>query len=83
MIRIGGEQSNGMHQYVLWTALHAEGMGVNLQHYNPLIDTRLQTEYGIKATYALKAQMVFGRPTGAPKEKTFDSVESRVKWVGL
>lgn len=25
-----------MHQYMLWTALEAEGLGANLQHYNPL-----------------------------------------------
>ena len=75
------EQSNGMHQYVLWTALEAEGMGVNLQHYNPIIDVRLQTEYGIPATWSLKSQMVFGKPTGPPKAgKTFEPVEERVKY---
>lgn len=73
------EQSNGMHQYVLWTALEAEGMGVNLQHYNPLIDTRLATEYGVPETWSLKSQMVFGKPTGQPGEKKFEPIEERVK----
>lgn len=63
-----------MHQYALWSALEAEGLGVNLQHYNPLIDTRLEGMYGVPATWSLKAQMVFGTPTGAPGEKTFKPV---------
>ncbi|MCJ1454423.1 hypothetical protein MMC28_004776 [Mycoblastus sanguinarius] len=74
------EQTNGMHQYVLWTALEAEGLGVNLQHYNPLIDVRLQTEFNVPETYSLKAQMVIGKPTGKPGEKTFKPVDERVKF---
>lgn len=74
------DQTNGMHQYVLWTALEAEGMGVNLQHYNPLIDARLQTEYGVPETWNLKSQLVFGKPTGQPGEKTFQPIEERVKY---
>ena len=78
----GSEQTNGMHQYTLWCALEAEGLGVNLQHYNPLIDTRLQTMYDVPATWSLKAQMVFGKPTGQPGEKAFKPVEERVKYFG-
>jgi len=73
------EETNGMHQYVLWTALEAEGMGVNLQHYNPLINARLATEYSVPETWNLKSQMVFGKPTGQPRKKTFDPIEERVK----
>lgn len=76
------EQTNGMHQYLLWCALEAEGLGVNLQHYNPLIDTRLETMYGVPPTWSLKSQMVFGKPTGQPGEKTFKPVEERVKYFG-
>lgn len=72
-----------MHQYVLWTALEAEGLGVNLQHYNPLIDTRLETMFQVPPTWSLKAQMVFGTPTGKPGEKTFKPVEGeRVRYFG-
>ncbi|KAL9126850.1 MAG: hypothetical protein Q9217_004177 [Psora testacea] len=76
------EQSNGMHQYILWAALEAEGLGVNLQHYNPLIDVRLQTEYNVPGTWILKAQMVFGKPEAQPKEKTFRPIEARLKVFG-
>ncbi|CAD6564916.1 MAG: hypothetical protein ASARMPREDX12_004500 [Alectoria sarmentosa] len=76
------DQSNGMHQYALWCALVSEGMGVNLQHYNPLIDTRLETMFAVPETWTLKAQMVFGKPTGQPGEKAFKPVEERVKYFG-
>ncbi|KAI9741980.1 MAG: hypothetical protein M1834_000369 [Cirrosporium novae-zelandiae] len=72
------EQTNGMHQYAIWTALESEGLGVNLQHYNPLIDVRLQTEWDIPESWALKAQMVFGKLTGTLDEKTFKPIEERV-----
>ena len=80
---LGSEQSNGMHQYVLWYALEAEGLGANLQHYNPLIDTRLETMFGVPPTWSLRSQMVFGKPTGPPGEKTFKPVEERVKFFGV
>ncbi|KAL8781228.1 MAG: hypothetical protein Q9213_006081 [Squamulea squamosa] len=78
------EQTNGMHQYVIWTALEAEGLGVNLQHYNPLIDVRLETEYKVPSTWSLKAQMVFGKPTSGPavQNKEFKPVEERMKVYG-
>ncbi len=76
----GSEQTNGMHQYVLWCALEAEGMGVNLQHYNPLIDTKIETDFHVPPTWSLKSQMVFGKPTGQPGEKQFMPVEERMKF---
>ncbi|KPI39771.1 putative nitro HBN1 [Cyphellophora attinorum] len=53
-------QSNGMHQYYLWTALEALGMGANLQHYNPLIDDEVRKTWRVPETWNLRAQMVFG-----------------------
>lgn len=80
---VGSEHTNAMHQMVLWTALTAEGMGCNLQHYNPPIDARLAADYKLPDSWRLKAQMVFGKPTGGPaSEKTFKSVEERVKFLG-
>ena len=71
-----------MHQYALWCLLEAEGLGVNLQHYNPLIDTRLESMYGVPPTWSLKSQMVFGKPTGQPGQKVVKGVEERVKFFG-
>ncbi|KAL8710549.1 MAG: hypothetical protein Q9225_007279 [Loekoesia sp. 1 TL-2023] len=80
------EQTNGMHQYTVWTALEAEGFGVNLQHYNPLIDVRLETEFNVPPTWNLKAQMVFGNPTSGPAipddKKEFKPIEERMKVYG-
>ncbi|KAL8638895.1 MAG: hypothetical protein Q9228_004001 [Teloschistes exilis] len=79
------EQTNGMHQYVIWTALEAEGLGVNLQHYNPLIDVRLATEFKVPTEWDLKAQMVFGKPTSGPAvpNKEFKPIEERLKVYGV
>ncbi|KAJ5580036.1 Nitroreductase [Penicillium hispanicum] len=65
-------QSNGMHQYYLWTALEALGLGVNLQHYNPLIDAVVQKTWSVPSDWKLRAQMVFGVPKkdSAPGEKS-------------
>ncbi|KAL8908580.1 MAG: hypothetical protein Q9171_005377 [Xanthocarpia ochracea] len=78
------EQTNGMHQFVIWTALETEGLGVNLQHYNPLIDVRLETEFKVPPTWSLKAQMVFGKPTSGPavQDKEFKPIEERMKVYG-
>ena len=62
-------QSNGMHQYYVWCALEAEGLGCNLQHYNPLIDAEVLKTFGLPEHWVLKAQMVFGTPTALPGER--------------
>jgi uncharacterized protein len=62
-------QSNGMHQYYVWTALETHGLGVNLQHYNPLIDDEVKKTFEIPEHWVLKAQMVFGTPTKEPAAK--------------
>ncbi|RMY51203.1 hypothetical protein D0865_06486 [Hortaea werneckii] len=54
------EHTSAMHQYMLWTALEAEGLGCNLQHYNPLPDQKASAEWKIPLEWSLKAQLVFG-----------------------
>ena len=83
LILSGSEQTNGMHQFVLWTAFEQEGLGANLQHYNPLIDVRIATEYNLPETWELKAQLVFGKPTGPhPDAKPKNELEKSLKVVG-
>jgi predicted oxidoreductase (fatty acid repression mutant protein) len=36
-----------MHQFAAWTALEAEGLGANLQHYNPLPDQKASEIWNI------------------------------------
>ncbi|KAI6914575.1 hypothetical protein KC318_g2896 [Hortaea werneckii] len=54
------EHTSAMHQYMLWTAMEAEGFGCNLQHYNPLPDQKASAEWKIPLEWSLKAQLVFG-----------------------
>ncbi|KAI0473970.1 nitroreductase [Xylariaceae sp. FL0804] len=60
------EHANGMLQYAIWTMLCAEGLGVNLQHYSPLVDAPAARQWDIPADWSLKAQMVFGKPAAPP-----------------
>ena len=53
-------QSNGMLQFAIWTALEDMGLGVNLQHYNPLIDEDIKKVFDLPDSWDLVAQMVFG-----------------------
>ncbi|SEK26311.1 nitroreductase family protein [Paenibacillus sp. OK003] len=76
---IWANQSNGMLQLVIWTALEQEGLGASLQHYNPLIDEKVKQEWNIPENWRLIAQMPFGKPTATPGEKEFQPVEQRVK----
>ncbi|WP_372442931.1 nitroreductase family protein [Pseudogracilibacillus auburnensis] len=72
-------QSSGMLQYIVWTALEAEGLGASLQHYNPIIDEAVQKIWDIPAEWTLVSQMPFGKPTAAAGEKQFISIEERMK----
>ena len=59
-------------------ALDREGFGANLQHYNPLIDEKVASEWNLPKNWSLKGQLVFGKPVGDPKEKSFKPLEERV-----
>jgi predicted oxidoreductase (fatty acid repression mutant protein) len=68
---------------VVWTMLSAEGLGCNLQHYNPMVSARTSEQWNIPTTWLLKAQMVFGTPAGPPiQEKVFEPVEKRMVTYG-
>ncbi|KAI1214788.1 Nitroreductase [Annulohypoxylon truncatum] len=79
---IWAQQSNAMAQYVVWTALTAEGVGANLQHYNPLIDVKVASEWGIPESWKLNAQLVFGGRSGEAGPKDFQPIEERYKAFG-
>jgi predicted oxidoreductase (fatty acid repression mutant protein) len=75
-------QSIGMLEFVMWTALEAEGLGANLQHYNPLIDADVASTWKIPESWTLNAQMVFGSRNGPAGEKEFSPIEDRFKVFG-
>ncbi|OAP57970.1 hypothetical protein AYL99_07060 [Fonsecaea erecta] len=80
MLTEWSDHSTGIHQFIVWTALEAEGLGANLQHFNfhPGITAEVKSTFDIPEAWKLKAQLVFGKPTGGPQEKTFEPIEKRV-----
>lgn len=76
---VWSQQSSGMLQYIIWTALELEGLGASLQHYSPVIDDMVRKEWDIPADWKLIAQMPFGKPVAPPNPKEFQPLESRVK----
>lgn len=76
---IWAQQSNGMLQYVVWTSLELEGLGVSLQHYNPLIDDKVKSNWGLPDNWRLIAQMPFGNRLDTPDDKQFQAIEERIK----
>lgn len=72
------EHTTAMHQFTLWTALEAEGMGANLQHYNPVIDQTAKGHWNMPQEWSLKAQLVFGGRAGEPGKKEFQPAEERM-----
>lgn len=76
---IWSQQSSGMHQFAIWTALEVEGFGASLQHYTELIENDVKKEWNIPENWKMIAQMPFGKPTGEPGEKEFQPLEERIK----
>ncbi|KAI0442634.1 Nitroreductase-like protein [Xylaria telfairii] len=76
------EHSTAMLQFATWTTLEAEGLGANLQHYNPLIDERVAAEWNIPAHWQLTAQLVFGGRAGQAGPKDHLPLEETFKVAG-
>ncbi|GAB7355302.1 hypothetical protein MBLNU459_g5837t1 [Dothideomycetes sp. NU459] len=79
------DHSSGMHQYVVWTGLEAEGLGCNLQHYQSMIGEEMNKKWNIPETWKAKCQLVFGKPLAGPmidKEKTFRPIEDCIRVHG-
>ncbi|WP_369795211.1 nitroreductase family protein [Sporosarcina sp. ZBG7A] len=72
------QQSSGMVQFVIWTALSDEGYGASLQHYNPLIDDAVKAEWNLPSTWKLMSQMPFGKVVAPAGEKEFLPIEDRL-----
>ncbi|MBR5557146.1 MAG: nitroreductase family protein [Acinetobacter sp.] len=57
---VWSEQTSGMAQYAVWTALADLDIGACLKHYNPSIDLAIAQHFSIKDSWLLRAQLVFG-----------------------
>lgn len=76
------EQSSGMAQFSVWTALANAGVGASLQHYNPVIDTLVAEQWDIPKNWRLRAQLPFGSNESEPGEKGFIEDALRFKIAG-
>ena len=76
---IWAEHSTAMAQFATWTALTTEGLGASLQHYNPIVDDQVHTEWEIPSHWKLRAQLVFGSVEAAASEKTYMDDAARFK----
>lgn len=79
---IWADQTNAMHQYIIWTALASIDVGANLQHYNPIIDKKVAEEWNIDEHWELNAQMVFGAIEQPAGDKAFKPVDERMQVFG-
>ncbi|MDQ0203342.1 nitroreductase family protein [Pectinatus haikarae] len=76
---VWAQQANGMLQFAIWTVLNNMGLGVNLQHYNPLIDDQVKKLFNVPPSWKLIAQMPFGEPLQVPGPIEKIDVSERVK----
>lgn len=63
------QQSQGMLQLTVWTALAEAGMGASLQHYSELIEADIKEAWNINPQWRLVGQMPFGVPSSMPSPK--------------
>lgn len=80
---VWADQSNGMAQLAVWTALAEVGIGASLQHYNPLIDAPVAAQWSLPETWKLRAQMPFGSHEAPFPDKQFIPDDVRFCTVGL
>lgn len=79
---VWSNQAAGMLNLVVWTALAENGLGSSLQHYNPIIDAEVAKQFNLPSNWKLIAQMPFGVPTEALKDKAYIPISERVKVLG-
>lgn len=78
---IWANQANGMLQINIWTGLRELGIGANLQHYNPVIDSLVQEMFEVPKSWKLIAQMPFGGIVTEPDSKEKENIADRVMFI--
>ena len=75
---VWSEQSSGIAQHSVWTALAIEHIGASLQHYNPLIDDAVRSQWNLSSDWKLRAQMPFGSIEAPVQDKEYMDDDKRV-----
>lgn len=73
------EQAQGDAQFAVWTALSENGLGANLQHYNPIIDDQVRAAFDVPANWRLRGQMPFGSVEKQAAPKSYMDKAGRFK----
>lgn len=73
------EQAQGNAQFSVWTSLAENGLGANLQHYNPLIDDDVRAAFDVPASWRLRAEMDFGSIENPAGDKDYMDDGERFK----
>ena len=71
------EQAQGIAAHALWLAMADNGLGANLQHYNPLIDEETAKMFDVPANWRLRSQLVFGAIEAPAGDKDYLADEGR------
>ncbi|MFK8987019.1 nitroreductase family protein [Acinetobacter seifertii] len=79
---IWSEHSTAIAQFAVWNVLAEKSIGASLQHYNPIIDEKVNAAFNIPSEWKLRAQLVFGSIEGNAGEKAFIDDSSRFKTFG-
>ncbi|WP_122643078.1 nitroreductase family protein [Luxibacter massiliensis] len=78
---VWANQASAMLQINIWGALRELGIGANLQHYNPVINTKVRELFQIPESYILVAQMPFGGIVEEPAPKEKEDIKVRVQTI--
>jgi predicted oxidoreductase (fatty acid repression mutant protein) len=73
------EQGLGIATIAAWTTLATNGIGANLQHYNPIIDDLVREAFDVPANWRLRAQMPFGSIEAPAGDKDYMNKADRFK----
>ncbi|MDR2823118.1 MAG: nitroreductase family protein [Mycoplasmataceae bacterium] len=71
-------EANAMTQYQIWTGLSYLGCGVNIQHFNSLIQKDVAKEFNTPSSWVLRTQMVFGELISIPDEHEHLDAKTRI-----
>lgn len=76
------QNSAGMAQFAVWTALADNNIGASLQHYNPIIDEAVRKMWNLPESWSLSAQMPFGSHEQDFSDKQYIEDEKRLRVFG-
>lgn len=76
------EQAIGNVSLAFWTALATNNIGMNMQHYNPIIDDEVRAAFDVPANWRLRAQMPFGSIEAPAGDKDFMDRADRFRVLG-